>query len=106
MSDVATQAGITTPDIPDEIDVTGGTRGRYFPQAEPERSQRLMTRLKTMQDTAAHLHDEHCQLRVLLAWEAGLLTAGEAAQQLALDPVELPQLRDAALRVTYRAAVA
>lgn len=94
--------------MPDEIDVTGGSRGRYFPQTEPERSQRLVARLKTMQDMAARLHDENSQLRVLLAWEAGLLTAEQAAQHLALNLTEIQQLRDAMLRTTvpYRTAVA
>ena len=97
-SNVSVPAVTEDAEMPGEVRIVGGVRGRYFPTDEPERSRKLMERLKTMQDTAGQLYDENTRLRILLAWEAGALTEEQAAKRLTVDPVTLRGYREAALR--------
>ena len=57
---------ITDPDMPEEIDLSRGVRGQHFPTEEPERSRRLLERVRTLQRTAVELRDENMSLRTAL----------------------------------------
>jgi uncharacterized DUF497 family protein len=95
--EAAAIADTSDSDMPDEVRITRGVRGKYLPAAEPERSKALLARLRTMQETAARLYDENVRLRILLSWEAGQLSEHEAAQRLGTDPAALAGLRAQAL---------
>ena len=43
------------PDLPDEVDFSGGVRGRHLPKDPAERAQRLAARVKVLQEYGARL---------------------------------------------------
>jgi hypothetical protein len=81
-------------------------RGDFLPRDPSARAARLEARVRALQRTGLQLTDAHDQLReeverlrVLLAWEAGALSEGQAAARLGVGPETLRGYRAAALRL-------
>lgn len=96
--DATPPAVAVDPDLPEEVDFSAGVRGRHWPTDPAEALVKALRRLKVVQHTAGRLYDENARLRVLLAWEAGLLSEAEAAAQLGVTHTALRVLRAEALR--------
>jgi hypothetical protein len=95
----------TVEDIPAEFDdatLARAKRGSFLPRDPSKRAALLEERVRALQRSGLALRDENEQLRVLLAWEAGVLSEAEAAVRLEVDKATLRDYREAALRTSQR----